>query len=567
MPQSAKAQKTSQTKTDDRLPADFTFCEVDQGKLLLLEELGSGAYGRVYKAIDAIKRDKNRKFAVKCLRKFAKNSRDEMFQMREFVLHKKVSPHPNVVNFRDAFYENDHVFVVLELCEGGDLFTAIVHQGLFDGNEALIKSCFAQILDGVQYCHKRSVFHRDLKPENILCSKDGKHFRLADFGLATDQRESLSYGCGSAEYMSPECIGKEFGFGKRPYSTAKNDIWALGVILINLITARSPWQLAGTKDYCFKNFLDNPTWLLETLPVSGSAFALMMSMLQLYPQKRTGSISELRRMVVALDTFYALDFIEDALDVPSSSLNQNTSVSVHAQDEDTPVVARADRLDDDFCGPLSDSDSDSDVDSVGPITPETHPVRPELEVPDIADDEDIPVTVALDPIQPLVIVKPGVVDGVTLPGRPRPPVPFDNNTTVKLVSKPGAVDGTRDPGTFGLGAIEAAEAEAVKPIIPTLASPLLPPVFKVHQPLPVRAEPRGDKGARTGGRVANIVKALEELCISSSQKDPAGPATKEQVQPKMQDAAAVDQRGQRERGAVRKFLPKVNIRVRLSEFL
>ncbi|THU79505.1 Pkinase-domain-containing protein [Dendrothele bispora CBS 962.96] len=247
--QASKAQKVA--KPQDLHSSDFTFCEVDDGKLLLLEELGSGP---------------------QCLRKFEKNSRNEMFQMREFVLHKKVSSHPNVVNFYDAFYEHDHVFVVLELCEGGDLFTAIVNHGLFEGNDKLIKSCFTQILDGLYHCHRKLVFHRDLKPENILCSRDGTHFRLADFGLATDQQESQSYGCGSAEYMSPECIGKGYRFGKKPYSTAQNDIWALGIILINLITARSPWKHAGTEDHCFSNFLENPTWLLDSLPISSDFF-------------------------------------------------------------------------------------------------------------------------------------------------------------------------------------------------------------------------------------------------------------------------------------------------------
>ncbi|THU93429.1 Pkinase-domain-containing protein [Dendrothele bispora CBS 962.96] len=546
--QASKAQKVA--KPQDLHSSDFTFCEVDDGKLLLLEELGSGAYGRVYKAIDAIKRDKNRKFAVKCLRKFEKNSRDEMFQMREFVLHKKVSSHPNVVNFYDAFCEHDHVFVVLELCEGGDLFTAIVNHGLFEGNDKLIKSCFTQILDGLYHCHRKLVFHRDLKPENILCSKDGTQFRLADFGLATDQQESQSYGCGSAEYMSPECIGKEFGFGKKPYSTAQNDIWALGIILINLITARSPWKHAGTEDHCFSNFLENPTWLLDSLPISSSVFALMMIMLQLQPKDRIDSIPEIRRMLVAIDTFYALDFIEDTIIRISSPVVRNPSVCVQldCHKKAASGIAELCAYSDSASSEESLSSNGSDSDSVGPITPGTYPVRPELEVPDIEEDEAI--AIGLDPTQPLDKLK-------------------DDNS-VKPIGKE-VRDCVMDTDTFGLGAVEAANThmKAMQSTHPCqqVTSPLIT-TPKIHHPLPVRAEARGDRDGHVEGRVANIVKTLEELCVSPSQKGPAGPVLKtEQVQPEIQDVVAVDQRNQRDRGAIRRLFPRVNIRARLSEFL
>ncbi|EMD30889.1 hypothetical protein CERSUDRAFT_145764, partial [Gelatoporia subvermispora B] len=164
---------------------------------------------------------------------------------REARLHAAVSAHPNVVTAHGAWEDAEYVYILLDYCSGGDLYDYI-DEGEFRGDDARVKSVFVQIVDAVMACHERGVFHRDIKPENIMCSADGNEVYLADFGLATDKERSLRHGAGSAMYMSPECIGEEFEFA--PYSTRTSDVWALGVILVQLVAGTAPWKTARIED-------------------------------------------------------------------------------------------------------------------------------------------------------------------------------------------------------------------------------------------------------------------------------------------------------------------------------
>ncbi|KAF9076749.1 kinase-like domain-containing protein, partial [Rhodocollybia butyracea] len=280
---------------------DFAGHLLDNGRLKLLELLGSGAYGKVYKAIDlSSPTEKPDYFAVKCLLRPKSGSRHEDFQLREFALHQLVSGHRNIVGFHKALYDHTFVYVVLNLCLGGDLFAAITEHKLLRYNDKLIKSIFIQLLDAVHYCHENSVFHRDLKPENILCSRDGRHIYLADFGLSTQNKISEEFGCGSSYYMSPECIAKKFNSG---YSTRHSDIWSLGVILTNMIAGRNPWRQATIKDDCFSAFLFDRDFLRTVLPISAQANHILKCIFHLNPLNRI-SIPDLRREVLAVDTFF-----------------------------------------------------------------------------------------------------------------------------------------------------------------------------------------------------------------------------------------------------------------------
>lgn len=170
------------------------------GRLQLTSVLGVGAYGVVYTALDL---QTNIQYAVKALNKLGLEPRQQRFQQREIQLHYQASYHPNVVSLVKIMDTSDTTYVVIEYCPEGDLFSNITEKGKYVANDYLAKSTFLQVLDAVEYCHSIGIYHRDLKPENILVTDDGMTVKLADFGLATTDRITSDYGCGSTFYMSP----------------------------------------------------------------------------------------------------------------------------------------------------------------------------------------------------------------------------------------------------------------------------------------------------------------------------------------------------------------------------
>ncbi|KAF9010061.1 kinase-like domain-containing protein [Cyathus striatus] len=144
--------------------------------------------------------------------------------------------------------------MIMDYAPDRDLFTQILNERRYLGNSKLIKTIFLQVLDAVEYCHQNGIYHRDLKPENILCFDGGHRIALTDFGLATQDRLSSEFRTGSVFHMSPEC--QDGGpLSLEMYSPEVNDIWSLGIILLNLTTGRNPWRSAAKDDLTFQAYL------------------------------------------------------------------------------------------------------------------------------------------------------------------------------------------------------------------------------------------------------------------------------------------------------------------------
>ncbi|KAI0920801.1 hypothetical protein AcW1_005025 [Taiwanofungus camphoratus] len=324
-------------------------CTLSAGELHLrfLEYLGAGTYGAVYFAYDvASSPDDPKCYAVKCLLKHPKGSDQHRFQEREIAYHQAASEHPNVVKLHHVIEERHYVYLVLDYCEGGDLFNSIIDRRAFVHNDARLKKVFLQLLDAVHSCHDLGIYHRDLKPENIFVSEDDEELYLGDFGLATKNKLSANFGCGTSFYMSPECVG--IYSSRRPYTTSYSDIWALGVILTNMITGRSPWHSASPKnDTGFRAYMrEGPSYLHRVLAVSQPASEILGRIFELDPSKRI-TINQLRVAIRECDTFF-----RDAPDAMRATLSPVTVVPEEVvQEADIADCCHEDPL---FYYPLDD---------------------------------------------------------------------------------------------------------------------------------------------------------------------------------------------------------------------
>ncbi|KAF8143474.1 kinase-like domain-containing protein, partial [Mycena galopus ATCC 62051] len=284
---------------------NLTGCVVNDGRLELVHIIGAGAYGKLYTARDTTFPHSSRSsfYAVKCLKRPALSSRDAKFQDRERALHLRVSYHPNIVTLHRHFIDPQHVFLVMDLCVGGDMYGAIL-DGVYHRQTALIKRTIANLVDAVRFCHSHGVYHRDLKPENVLVSYDGSNARIADFGLATESKVSRDVDCGSGSYMCPE----SFGSASSSYRPQHSDTWALCIILINLVTAMNPWHTAEPSDKRYSTFTLDSTGghLHSILPISRELNELLTRCFRTDPFRRPG-LTQLRHEVLSVHTLYMSD--------------------------------------------------------------------------------------------------------------------------------------------------------------------------------------------------------------------------------------------------------------------
>ncbi|KFA52402.1 hypothetical protein S40293_06000 [Stachybotrys chartarum IBT 40293] len=349
-----------------------------EGKLQLTEILGTGAYGVVYTAIDV---KTGARYAVKCLSKFSPDGtplerRQVLYQQREIRLHYMASAHSNVVSMFKIVNDPDCIYVILEYCPEGDLFLNITERGHYVGKDELSKKVFLQILDAVEHCHNLGIYHRDLKPENILVTDQGETVKLADFGLATSEDRSEDYGCGSTFYMSPgtyyffffvaiikgtntdccffflgaECLDPS---AKKPYyMCAPNDVWSLGVILVNLTCGRNPWKQASFQDSTYRAYARSSDFLKTILPISDELNDILGCIFNPNPEHRI-TLPDLREKVMACPRF-TVPAMPTALPTPPAS-------PVHIIE----YVSNEDAIIDDYdCDPLSPISTSSDEGSL-----------------------------------------------------------------------------------------------------------------------------------------------------------------------------------------------------------
>jgi serine/threonine protein kinase len=226
------------------------------GKYKILEKIGEGAMGEVYKAHDPVL---NRFVAVKTIS--AELGADDTLRKRferEAQSAARLN-HPNIITVFDYGEEQGKIFMAMELLDGSDLKQAIARRAPLSLDDKL--SVVDQIAEGLAFAHAHDIVHRDLKPANVHLLSNGQA-KIMDFGLARlggSEMTRVGMVMGTPHYMSPEQVR-----GER--ADARSDVFALGCVFYELLTYRKPFDADSMHSVLFKVMQEEPPSVQELTP-------------------------------------------------------------------------------------------------------------------------------------------------------------------------------------------------------------------------------------------------------------------------------------------------------------
>jgi len=270
------------------------------GRFRVLEKLGAGGMGTVYKAIQA---PLDRVVALKVLNQNYDSKRDPGFQRRFFLEASVTSKlkHPNTITVIDYGKTDDSIYyIAMEYVDGVTLAQVLTQEGSLSWNRVL--HIGQQVARSLREAHKSGIIHRDLKPANVMvCNEETDHdlVKVLDFGLvksflpdsvATEGADITQAGVflGSPQYMAPEQA--------RNLADPRSDIYSLGVVLYQMLIGRPPFYAEQSIDVIVKHMKEPPQPFGAARPeldIPAEVEALVMKCLAKKPDDRYQSMDEL----------------------------------------------------------------------------------------------------------------------------------------------------------------------------------------------------------------------------------------------------------------------------------
>ncbi len=262
------------------------------GRYHVLDLLGAGGMGRVYRALDPTL---GREVAIKAL---ARTFRGDSASLRRFEREARVLAtlsHPNIGTIYGFEQLDGEPYLVLERVDGETLADRLV-RGAMPIEAAL--SVAGQIVEGLEEAHGKGVIHRDLKPSNVMVTADGR-VKLVDFGLAKEigttpaldppaaPLTSPGVVLGTARYMSPEQVRGE-------NVDTRTDVWAFGCVLYEMLTARPAFPGRSVSEVVAAVLRDDPDWLALPADAPTNVSRLLRRCLRRDPRMRLQHVGDAR---------------------------------------------------------------------------------------------------------------------------------------------------------------------------------------------------------------------------------------------------------------------------------
>ena len=219
---------------ENHQPPEIDTLSIKQiGDYILGEEIGSGAFGKVLLGKHILTEEK---VAIKILDKMILNQTPEDYELvKKEISILKLVKHKYIVQLYEILQTAQHIFIIMEYCEGKEILDYILTKNRLNELESL--KYFQQLINCLFYLHSQNIAHRDIKIDNMLLDSN-KDLKLIDFGLSTKYTDDdlLDQPCGTVVYAAPEVLeGKE-------YHGMLADVWSSGIVLFGMLAGYLPFS-------------------------------------------------------------------------------------------------------------------------------------------------------------------------------------------------------------------------------------------------------------------------------------------------------------------------------------